>query len=230
MAKVSNSLIGASRGRLGGVVFYRRKGENIIREHVSQIDDKNTGQQSQNRSAFILLVQWLSLIKGVIASYWVPSKSNQTPWSDCIGYNAMTCISNGVTVKYDQYGIPYYDRILDITQASYAQMSQAPLDGLIVANPTAGNIQITWDAANLGIGGSLTDKVNFYVINIDKKQVVQSPSPWSTARSIEVENITYPLSWSGDNTLVVCLVRPANYSLPAMQARKGGADLANVVK
>ena len=230
MAKISNPLIGAGRGRVGGVVMYRRKGENIIREHVAQIDDKSTGQQVQNRSAFSSVVSILAILKATIASYWTPSKSNQTPFSDCVGFNARTIIENDGVVKYDSYGIPYYDRSVDIVNLTYADQSQAPLGTVVVANAVAGTVTVEWDATQLGVGGLATDKIDIMLVNTTKKQLVLLSSPWSVSRSEEIASITYPSSWSGDNSLLTIMIRPADYSLPARQGYKGGLDLANVLK
>src|SRR5271157_5375700 len=69
MSKVSMYLTGEASGKFGGAVFFKRKGEFIMRVYAKPANPRTEGQVSQ-REKFIAGMEYLKLIEPIVDKGW----------------------------------------------------------------------------------------------------------------------------------------------------------------
>lgn len=194
MSRISQGILGAGKGKVGGVIMSSWKGIATIRSMPASVANPRTAAQTAQRTKFTLMVAVARLLlSSLINVYWDPFTKKMS------GYNAW--------MKYNN------DAFTDVGLANpaLAQMSRGSLMGYLTLSATAiasgHSINVTW-VDNSGTGDALaTDTI--HVCYYNETQDYWSFSTDGSTRSTEVHDVIDNNLALNDQLHVYCfLARP----------------------
>ncbi len=92
MAVVQNTLIGRSRGSVGGATFSKWKGLNVLKSKPESVEQPNTVPQQTQKNRMALIVRLGRALKPVIDAGFEEQAINQSEFNAFIGENIMDAI------------------------------------------------------------------------------------------------------------------------------------------
>ena len=181
MAVTQNTLIGRSRGSVGGTTFSKWKGLNVLKSKPESVEQPNTiGQQTQkNRMA--LIVQIGRGIKPALDAGFKEQAINQSEFNAFVSENIMTAISAGSPPAVT----PNFPAL---------EISKGSLSNTLISSVTSPSAQPDVDFAYANTATtpdqSLTDRAVAVVINTTQGEVAYIIG--ADARSAGSTTVTMP--------------------------------------
>lgn len=121
-----NLTLGTASGKLGSVVYFRRRGQQIARVLVSQVNDKKTIGQCFQRAKFANYVSAWRLVKQYVGSSWLNASRYGTAENAFYHHNRalMPCISKEMSrlgYGWPPLGIITYGSLPSYISAHYGK-------------------------------------------------------------------------------------------------------------
>ena len=194
-ATSQNPLIGATRGKLGGVVFQRSMGLNILRTKPDQVRNPRTAGQIQQRTRLTTLNSYFRIILSTIRLGFGKYAYPKPAWSKFIGEN----LKNAFT-----------DSTLNWADVIISKGSLVGFLYLEVSNASQASFMLGW-SNNAGYGNALaTDVCHACLYNEDNETWYTFPEE---TRSNMGTELTSSCGSSGDTVHVFCFYVSADGSL-----------------
>ncbi len=193
MAIVQNTLIGSASGKVGGTVFSKWKGLNVIKAKPLTVANPNTDLQKMQRS---VITQLTALFRTFSAAINIGFKEQAVGMSQ---FNAFTRTNKSLPFNLT---VPPAANII-YENLKFAKGTIAPSDFSITSYTASnGHLIVTWPTSPLLPGQSNNDEFVCVVINEDEASfgsvVTTVPRSVGTATMVvPTENAT-----TGDNILV----------------------------
>jgi hypothetical protein len=189
MAKITESVIGVLKGKIGQVVGFTWKGIPVLRVLPGSIANPQTDKQLAQRQKWSVTMHFLKPISEFLKTGFKSYAVKMTGINAAMGYN----IKNALTGTYPNIAIDYPN----------ALVSRGNLAGAlnqVAASTVAGTVHFTWDDNSGEIGASTNDKTLLVIYNPSQNQAVTVNE--LAERGDETQTVTVPDSFSGD--LVQC--------------------------
>lgn len=190
MAITQNTLIGRSKNKVGGTVFTKWKGRNVLKAKPLTVANPQTSPQMVQRGRQSLTVFIGRIMLTMIRTGFQEFSSTTSQWAKFIQKNIIDLWT------WNSNSPPTFNATM-----SALKISQGTLEGVV--NLDGGGISdrvatVTWDN-NTGTGNaSATDKISLAVAVIPNSQSPDSPNPEvyvfpeAANRSAGTTNITIP--------------------------------------
>lgn len=184
MARVSNTLIGPSSGRVGNAVFSTWKGINVLKEKPISVANPNSDGQQMRRSAMAQIVDWFRNIPSAVRVGFKKLAVQKSEWNAFASYN----LKNGF-----DYSTPPTATIVpaDIL-ISKGTIASTPIDDTDTS-VGGGQLGIYWLNPSLEPGQSLSDLAIAVVFNATKNDF--SVSVGNADRGDLSDTWTMPATW-----------------------------------
>jgi hypothetical protein len=191
MAKISESVIGVLKGKIGQVVGFKWKGIPVLRVLSGSVSNPKTDKQLAQRQKFSVTMNFLEPLSEFLKTGFKEFAVHMTGINAAMGYN----IKNALTGTYPNIAIDYPN----------ALVSRGNLAGAlnqVAASTVAGTVHFTWDDNSGEIGASAYNKTLLVVYNPAQHQVVTVSE--LAERADGTQTVTVSDSFSGD--LVQCYI------------------------
>jgi hypothetical protein len=191
MAKITESVIGVLKGKIGQVVGFKWKGIPVLRVLSGSVSNPKTDKQLAQRQKFSVTMAFLEPLSEFLKTGFKEFVVHMTGINAAMGYN----IKNALTGTYPNYAIDYPN----------ALVSRGNLAGAlnqVAASTVEGTVHFTWDDNSGEIGASAYDKTLLVVYNPAQQQAVTVSE--LAERADDTQTVTVPDSFSGD--LVQCYI------------------------
>jgi hypothetical protein len=195
MAKISESVIGVLKGKIGQVVGFKWKGIPVLRVLAGSVSNPKTDKQLTQRQKWSVTMHFLNPLSEFLQVGFKEYAIKMTGINAAMSYN----IKNALTGTYPNIAIDYPN----------ALVSRGNLAGVLnqVASSTvAGTVKFDWDDNSDEVGASDTDKTLLVVYNPTQNQAVTVSQ--LAERADGTQTVTVPSSFSGD--LVECYMAYIN--------------------
>lgn len=192
MARVSNTLIGPSSGRVGNAVFSTWKGINVLKEKPGSVANPNTDSQQMRRSALSQVVSIFRQAPGAIRAGFKKLAVQMSEWN--------SFSSNALRFAFDYSTPPTALLVPADLLVSKGTISSTPINS-IVASVGAGTIIANFPTTAPDPGQSLTDKALIVAYNVTTGDWTGGTT--SAARSTGTANIPLPAGWVSTNNIRV---------------------------
>jgi len=149
MAIVSNPLIGASKNKIGGVVFTSWKGKNVLKNKPLTVANPQSNGQREQRNKLSAVVAVYRLIAGAILYGFKQDAQGQSEYNAFVSYN----LKFGVTVV-DPDDVSINPATLRVSNGSLGTTTP---DTVVVDNSSA-NVVVTFPTGTPISGQAATDK------------------------------------------------------------------------
>lgn len=190
MAVVQNTLIGSASGKVGGTVFSKWKGLNVLKSKPLTVANPNTDLQQMRRSALRQMTALYRLVSAVVNIGFKEQAVGMSP------FNAFT--STNLKGAFN-YSSPPNATLID-ESVKYAKGTIAPSDFTITSyTASTGHLIITWPTSPLLPGQSATDKL--VCVASDTDAGFLNSTVTSIARSVGTATLVLPIenATTGDN-------------------------------
>lgn len=134
MAVTQNTLIGRSRGSVGGVTFSKWKGLNVIKSKPEQVENPQTIAQQTQRNRLALMVLLYRKAPALLQVGFKELAINQSEYNAFVSENIMSATQVGTP--------PAVDLVPAALQVSKGPLSQTPIDTM---GATAGAPDVTFN-------------------------------------------------------------------------------------
>jgi hypothetical protein len=191
MAKITESVIGKLRGKIGQVVGSSWKGISILRVLAGSVANPQTDAQLAQRQKWAVTMNFIQPLSQFLQVGFKSYAVKMTGINAAMGYN----IKNALTGTYPNFAIDYPN----------ALVSRGNLAGAlnqVAASTVAGTVHFTWDDNSGEISASAYDKTLLVVYNPAQNRAVTVSE--LAERADGTQTITVPDSFSGD--LVQCYI------------------------
>jgi hypothetical protein len=191
MARITESIIGVLKGKIGQVVGFKWKGIPVLRALSGSVSNPKTDKQLAQRQKFSVTMHFLEPLSEFLKTGFKEYAVKITGINAAMGYN----IKNALTGTYPNIAI-YYPNAL---------VSKGNLAGAlnqVAASTVAGTVHFTWDDDSGEIGAAAYDKTLLVIYNPSQNQAVTVSQ--LAERADGTQTITVPDSFSGD--LVQCYI------------------------
>jgi len=194
MARVSNTLIGPSSGRVGNAVFSTWKGINVLKEKPASVANPNSDNQQMRRSAMSQVVSIFRQAPAAIRAGFKKLAIGKSEW------NAFA--SNALRFAFDFSVPPTATLVPADLLISKGTITSSSIT-LITADRSANTVVVTFPNTAADPGQSLTDKAILVAYNSDLDDWTGSTT--SAARSTGTASIAMPAAWAAAENIVVYL-------------------------
>lgn len=194
MARVSNTLIGPSSGRVGNAVFSTWKGINVLKEKPASVANPNTDAQKMRRSALRQIVVAFRQNAAAIRAGFKKLAIGQSEW------NAFASIN--LKNAFDYSSPPTATLLPGALLTGKGTISSTAIDS-VVASEAAGTIEVDFADTVTSPGQSLTDKAMISVYNVTKSEWTGNVT--TANRSTGTATIPMPESFDVGDSLRVYL-------------------------
>ncbi len=182
MAILQNTLIGRSRGSIGGVTFSTWKGLNVGKSKPVSVANPDTDPQKAQRSAMTQIVALFRQVVGAVEIGFRKLAVHQSAYNAFTSYNlknavgkagaVATIIKNNLLFSKGTIGVvPFLTH---------------------VASVGAETIVLTWDDSIIPVGGSATDELSLVAINGITNQAIYLPITGGQDRSTGTATFAVP--------------------------------------
>lgn len=194
MARVSNTLIGPSSGRVGNAVFSTWKGINVLKEKPASVANPDTDPQQMRRSALRQMVSAFRQMPGAIRAGFKKLAVGKSEWNAFASYN--------LRFGFNYTTPPTATLVLADVLISKGTISST---GMVtnVSDVSSGTILATFLATVTDPGQSLTDRAIIAAYNSTLNDWTGGVT--TAARSTGTANIPIPGSWVATNSVRVYL-------------------------
>jgi len=190
MAVVSNPLIGATSGSVGGVTFSKWKGINVIKTKPTVVANPQSDKQTAQRVAFAFLIAVFRLLSGVISIGFKELAIRKS------AYNAFQ--SFNIKNAFDFSAPPAATFLPEIFLLSKGTMSATIISG-VDAGVGAGTIVFTFPVTYDLPGQSASDKALMGAFNADKEEWTSKVG--TAARSTGTDSMPLPATWEAADVI-----------------------------
>lgn len=184
MARVSNPLIGATSGSVGGVTFSKWKGINVIKSKPTVVANPQTPAQTAQRSAFSQMVAIYRLLVAILVFGFKELAIKKS------AFNAF--VSSNLPSAFD-FSTPgsalFKPEELKISKGT---ISPTPISS-VSSNRSNDNVLLNWNEDLALPGMSATDKTLLCIYNAAKDEFAFSSG--SFTRNLGASNIDIPSNW-----------------------------------
>lgn len=194
MARVSNTLIGPSSGRVGNAVFSTWKGINVLKEKPISVANPNSDGQQMRRSA---LAQVVTMFRQMPAAIRAGYKKLAVQMSE---FNAMA--SEVLTNAFDYSVPPTATFVPADALISKGTIAVTPLTGQTIS-VGAGTVAVTYATTTPEPGQSAGDRAILCAYNITLDDWAGSAT--TDLRSDGAASIPLPSGWVAGNSVQVYL-------------------------
>lgn len=194
MARVSNTLIGPSSGRVGNAVFSTWKGINVLKEKPISVANPNSDGQQMQRSAMRQIVAAFRQIPAVIRSGFKKLAVQKSEWNAFASYNLKNA--------FDFSAPPAATLEPENLLISKGTISSTPIAS-VNASHAAQEIYVNWDPNASEPGKSSSDSALVAVYNQTKDDWTQSST--NALRSLGTATTAMPAGWEVNDTVTIYL-------------------------
>lgn len=194
MARVSNPLIGATSGSVGGVTFTKWKGIDVIKTKPTVVANPNSDKQKTQRLSFALIIAFYRVMVAVLNLGFKQLAVKQSAYNAFAQANLKTAFDKSVP------GVTTF--LPAAFLISKGTISDTQIDSA-TADDSDGTIDISFPATAGLPGQSLTDKPLVAVYNKTKAEFTSAVG--SGQRSTGSVSIDIPEGWAIGDELQVYL-------------------------
>jgi Family of unknown function (DUF6266) len=194
MARVSNPLIGASSGSIGGVTLTSWKGINVAKSKPTTVANPQTDKQLERRNAISQIVAIFRLIAASVNAGFKSLAIQKSAYNAFSSWN----LKNAFTYDGTSPAVLNHADLL----ISKGSIATTPILTVVSADSDE-TVGVTFAATASGAGQSLTDLAILVVYNEDTEEWYGELT--SAARSTGAAEIEMPTACSTGDTLHVYL-------------------------
>jgi len=154
MGKFSNSAFGNIKGKVGGQVAYRAKGQNIVRSRPTSVKNPRTAAQLAQRGAMAATVELSKYLAPAIKLGFPTRPLRQSAFNAFVSKNVGSCTQ----VQNDVLTLIYGN--VKVASGSLAKPAITSADKM-----TANTVKVQFTSTVDGVTGSPTDKVHVVVFD-----------------------------------------------------------------
>lgn len=184
MSVVSNPLIGATKQKMGNVVFSTWKGINVLKNKASSVANPKTDRQKQQRSAMAQIVFMFRHIPSVVDAGFKKLAVKMSPYNAFASYNLKNAFNFAVP--------PAATLVPANVLISKGTIAPQPATMPAISKAT-GEIVFMWDSSNPQPGQSINDLAIIAAFNSTKNEWIGATT--ETPRENEGANLTLPTNW-----------------------------------
>lgn len=213
MGKIPDGIFGGFSGRVGRVVGYNWRGEDMLRRAPKK-PPKGSGTllQIQQREKFALVIKFLSPIREVVGMYFGNKYRAKSRYNLATSYNLTNAVMDaGGGFELD------YPKVL-LTKGGLRGMESGA-----IASPRANMLEVNW-TDNSGQGSAADDDVVLVVVYSPGMGLFQVFDP-AALRNEETVQLVMPGYFSGDPVEVWGTMISANRKIAAMSTYIGSVTI-----
>lgn len=196
MAVVQNPLIGRSRNKVGGTVFSKWKGRNVLRSKPDQVANPNSVGQQRQRS---ILRQLVAIGRPVLAALrygFASIRATNSQWAEFMRVNANEAFTGSAPTA------TFVPANLTVSRGTLVQ----PGD-MAVGTPSGQDVEITWTDDSGIPGANTTDLLTIVAVKDDGSDSTFEAS--STDRTIGAHTFTFPAGFTPGSCTIYPFFRSA---------------------
>ena len=214
MGKIPDGMFGGFSGKVGRVVGYNWRGEDLLRKAPrKRPKDSGTIKQKEQRDKFAMVIKFLTPIQSVVGKYFGSTYQSKSRFNLAMSYNLINAITDvgGGVFALD------YPKVL-LTKGGLRGMES----GSIRAMP-ASVLEVSW-TDNSGQGSAAADDLVLVVVYSTVQEIFQVFDP-AALRSEATVELTLPTYFSGDEVQVWGTMVSADKKVAAMSSYIGSATI-----
>jgi hypothetical protein len=190
MGKIPDGIFGGFSGKVGKVVGYNWRGEDLLRRAPKK-RPKGSGTEAQlkQRDKFALVMGFLNPLQEVVSKYYGQYQKAKSRFNLAMSYN----LTNAVTEVVDGFEMNYTKVLL--TKGGLRGMES----GAVVAQPGS-ILELNW-TDNSGQGSAAADDLVLIVVYSPVQKLFQVFDP-AALRSEATVQLTMPTYFSGEDVQV----------------------------
>lgn len=214
MGKIPDGIFGGFSGRVGRVVGYNYRGEDMLRKAPrKRPKGSGTEKQIEQREKFALVVKFLFPIQEVVGQYFSRQQKSKSRFNLATGYN----------LKHAVVEVPGGGFALDYTKILISKgMLRGMESGSVVAQPGR-VLELSW-TDNSGQGSAAEDDLMLAVVYSATNDLFQIYDP-AALRNEGTVQLTLPAYFTGDEVHVWGTMVSSDRKVSAISSYMGTATV-----
>lgn len=212
MGKIPDGIFGGFSGRVGRVVGYNWRGEDMLRKAPrKRSKDSATDAQLAQREKFALVMKFLTPIQDVVGLYFSNKHKSRSRFNLATGYNLIHAVID----------VPGGGFALDYTKVLISKGRLRGMEGGTVVAQPARVLELNW-IDNSGQGSAADDDLVVAVVYSATQELFQIFDPAALRNEATVQ-LTVPAYFSGDEVHVWGTMISADRKVKAISSYMGTA-------
>ncbi|WP_051285452.1 DUF6266 family protein [Aequorivita capsosiphonis] len=214
MGKIPDGIFGGFSGRVGRVVGYNWRGEDMLRKAPrKRAKDSGTVKQLEQREKFALVIKFLTPIQEVVGAYFGNKYRSRSRFNLATSYNLINAV---IAVPGGGFALDYSKVLL--SKGGLRGMES----GTIAAQPGS-VLELNW-TDNSGQGSAADDDLVLVVVYSATQELFQIFNP-AALRSEATVQLNLPTYFSGEEVQVWGTMVSADRKAKAISSYMGTANV-----